>query len=96
MAYFVTGATGFIGRRLVERLLEQRQGKVYVLVRESSAGKLDELTAQWSAVAGPSAAERVVPVVGDLRRRCWASSRSRSASCAARSRTSSTWPRCKT
>ena len=34
MAYFVTGATGFIGRRLVERLLEKRQGKVYVLVRE--------------------------------------------------------------
>ena len=35
MAYFVTGATGFIGRRLVERLLDKRQGKVYVLVRES-------------------------------------------------------------
>jgi len=31
MAYFVTGATGFIGRRLVERLLENRQGKVYVI-----------------------------------------------------------------
>jgi thioester reductase-like protein len=68
MAYFVTGATGFIGRRLVERLLEQRQGRVYVLVRETSAAKLGELISQWGAVAGPSAAERVVPVVGDLRR----------------------------
>ena len=36
MAYFVTGATGFIGRHLVEGLLENRQGKIYVLVRESA------------------------------------------------------------
>ena len=43
MAYFVTGATGFIGRRLVERLLEKRQGDVYVLVRDSSTGRLDDL-----------------------------------------------------
>jgi thioester reductase-like protein len=68
MAYFVTGATGFIGRRLVERLLEQRQGKVYVLVRESSMGRLDELIARWSLAAGASAAERIEPVLGDLRR----------------------------
>src|SRR5712672_2349589 len=68
MAYFVTGATGFIGRRLVERLLEQRQGKVYVLVRESSMGRLDELIARWSLAAGASAAKRIEPVLGDLRR----------------------------
>jgi thioester reductase-like protein len=68
MAYFVTGATGFIGRRLVERLLENRQGKIYVLVRENSKGRLDELVEHWSMVVGPSAAERIVPVVGDLRR----------------------------
>jgi len=42
MAYFVTGATGFIGRHLVDRLLE-RDGDVYVLVREESADKLDSL-----------------------------------------------------
>jgi thioester reductase-like protein/short-subunit dehydrogenase len=68
MAYFVTGATGFIGRRLVEGLLEKRQGKVYVLVRENSQGRLEDLIARWSVVAGASAATRVVPVLGDLRR----------------------------
>jgi uncharacterized protein YbjT (DUF2867 family) len=30
MAYFVTGATGFIGRHLVQRLLE-RDGDIHVL-----------------------------------------------------------------
>jgi thioester reductase-like protein len=68
MAYFVTGATGFIGRRLVERLLENRQGKIHVLVREGSKGRLDDLVERWGVVAGPAAADRVVPVFGDLRR----------------------------
>jgi thioester reductase-like protein len=68
MAYFVTGATGFIGRRLVERLLDQRQGKVYVLVRESSLQRLDDMIAHWSMTVGASAAKRVEPVLGDLRR----------------------------
>ena len=68
MAYFVTGATGFIGRRLVERLLDKRQGKVYVLVRESSLERLDDLIEHWSAAAGASAAKRIEPVIGDLRR----------------------------
>ncbi|MBB4664480.1 SDR family oxidoreductase [Conexibacter arvalis] len=56
MTYFVTGATGFIGRHLVERLLE-RDGDVYVLVR---AGSVDALNARWGAEP------RVKPVVGDL------------------------------
>jgi thioester reductase-like protein len=68
MAYFVTGATGFIGRRLIERLLEKRQGKVYVLVRAGSTGRLDDLIERWKAVAGASAGKRVQPVIGDLRR----------------------------
>jgi thioester reductase-like protein len=68
MAYFVTGATGFIGRRLVEGLLTKRQGDVYVLVREGSKGRLDDLIERWGVVAGTSAAKRVKPVVGDLRR----------------------------
>jgi thioester reductase-like protein len=68
MAYFVTGATGFIGRRLVERLLEKRQGKVYVLVRESSISRIDDLIERWSVSVGPSAKDRIEPVVGDLRK----------------------------
>src|SRR5919106_5675816 len=55
MTYFVTGATGFIGRHLVERLLE-REGDIHVLVREGSADKL----ARWRGQ------ERVKPVFGDL------------------------------
>ena len=60
MSYFVTGATGFIGRHLVERLLE-REGDIHVLVREGSREKLDALRAGW----GPGA-DRVKPIVGDL------------------------------
>ena len=58
-SYFVTGATGFIGRHLVERLLE-REGDVHVLVRESSRERLDALIERWGA------GDRVKPVVGDL------------------------------
>ena len=61
MAYFITGATGFIGRHLVARLLE-RDGDIYVLVREESTDKLDSLIEKW----GPEAKERVRPVTGDL------------------------------
>jgi thioester reductase-like protein len=61
MAYFVTGATGFIGRHLVERLLE-RGGDIHVLVREGSQDRLNALVERW----GDDAATRVKPVVGDL------------------------------
>jgi thioester reductase-like protein len=61
MTYFVTGATGFIGRHLVERLLE-RDGDIHVLVREGSQERLARLAQRW----GPGAAERIKPVVGDL------------------------------
>src|SRR5207244_4312853 len=63
MSYFVTGATGFIGRNLVELLLE-REGTIYVLVREGSKGRLEELRSRWAADP-----EQVVPVVGDLSQR---------------------------
>jgi thioester reductase-like protein len=66
MAYFVTGATGFIGRRLVERLLE-RKGKIHVLVREDSLARLDDLMDQWETVGGSAASKRIHPVTGDLR-----------------------------
>ena len=59
MSYFVTGATGFIGRHLVERLLE-REGDIHVLVREGSREKLDELIGSWGA------GDRIKPVIGDL------------------------------
>jgi NAD(P)-dependent dehydrogenase (short-subunit alcohol dehydrogenase family) len=58
--YFVTGATGFIGRNLVQRLL-QREGTVYTLVRSGSRGRLEELRTAF----GPDGA-RVVPISGDL------------------------------
>ncbi|HEY1539197.1 MAG TPA: SDR family oxidoreductase [Solirubrobacteraceae bacterium] len=62
MTYFVTGATGFIGRHLVQRLLE-RDGDIHVLVRDGSQERLRRLVTRW----GPAAADRVKPVVGDLR-----------------------------
>src|SRR3981081_1421814 len=68
MAYFVTGATGFIGRRLVERLLEKSQGKVYVLVREPSLARPDDLIQGRTRAGGCSAAGRIEPVIGDLRK----------------------------
>jgi NAD(P)-dependent dehydrogenase (short-subunit alcohol dehydrogenase family) len=58
--YFVTGATGFIGRNLVQRLL-QREGTVYALVRAGSRGRLEEQRTAWGADGA-----RVVPVAGDL------------------------------
>lgn len=61
MSYFVTGATGFIGRYLVQELLANREGEIYLLCRESSRGRLDALIAQWGG------SSRLVPVVGDLR-----------------------------
>ena len=64
MGYFVTGATGFIGRNLIELLLE-REGTVYVLVREGSKGRLSELRARWGADE-----DRVVGIVGDLSQPC--------------------------
>src|SRR4051812_41553737 len=59
MNYFVTGATGFIGRHLVEELLK-REGTIYALVREGSRGRLDELGEKLDA------GDRLKPVVGDL------------------------------
>jgi NAD(P)-dependent dehydrogenase (short-subunit alcohol dehydrogenase family) len=64
MNYFVTGATGFIGKRLVKKLLERKGAKVYFLIRKESAGKAAALRDYW----GVSAA-RAIPVHGDLTRK---------------------------
>ena len=61
MQYFVTGATGFIGKRLVKKLLERKGSVVHFLIRKESEGKVADLRQYW----GVSAA-RVVPVFGDL------------------------------
>jgi NAD(P)-dependent dehydrogenase (short-subunit alcohol dehydrogenase family) len=60
MAYFVTGATGFIGRFLVANLLKRGE-PVYVLVRRSSLKKLAAQRQEWGADD-----KQVIAVVGDL------------------------------
>src|SRR3954447_1962568 len=60
MEYFVTGATGFIGRFLMAQLL-QREGTIYALCRASSLDKLDDLRERLGTDD-----QRVVAVVGDL------------------------------
>ncbi len=61
MQYFVTGATGFIGKRLVNKLLERKGSVVYFLIRQESESKVRALREYWGASAA-----RVVPVFGDL------------------------------
>lgn len=61
MKYFVTGATGFIGKRLVKKLLERKGAVVHFLIRKESADKVADLRSFWGV--GPA---RAVPVFGDL------------------------------
>ena len=61
MRYFVTGATGFIGKRLVKALFARKGASVHFLVRPGSEGKLAALYDYW----GVSKA-RAVPITGDL------------------------------
>ena len=65
MQYFVTGATGFIGKRLVKKLLERKGAVVHFLIRKESEGKVSALRDFWGLKDAKSAA-RAVPVFGDL------------------------------
>ena len=59
MRYVVTGGTGFIGRRVVARLLDTRpDAQVWILVRRESLGRFEHLAAEWG--------DRAKPLVGDL------------------------------
>lgn len=61
MHYFVTGATGFIGRRLVKKLLQRKGTVVSFLLRRESEDKVAALREYWGVGAA-----RAVPVFGDL------------------------------
>ncbi|MDT7516812.1 SDR family oxidoreductase [Rhodoferax mekongensis] len=65
MRYFVTGATGFIGKRLVKKLLQRKGATVHFLIRKESEDKVAGLREYWG-LADAKAASRVVPVFGDL------------------------------
>ena len=62
MHYFVTGASGFIGKRLVRKLLAATGNVVWFLMREESRDKLAPLLAFWGETASEA-----IPVFGDIR-----------------------------
>lgn len=61
MHYFVTGATGFIGRRLVKALLARKGAVVHFLIRAESADRAQELLEYWGVDK-----TRAIAVPGDL------------------------------
>ncbi len=61
MQYFITGATGFIGRRLVRKLLERDGSVIFFLIRESEKDLVEQLHEFWGCDSS-----RAIPVVGDL------------------------------
>lgn len=62
MHYFVTGATGFIGKRLVKKLLSKKENTVYFLVRKQSLDKVAALLKYWDV-----SKTRAIAIGGDLR-----------------------------
>ena len=61
MSAFVTGGTGFIGKRLVRRLLQRDKGLVYVLVYKPTPELSAGLKEFWGADA-----DRVTLIEGDI------------------------------
>ena len=60
MSYFVTGATGFVGRHLLEKLFA-RSGHIYLLVRSGSKNKLKKMLEDMDAPM-----KRIDMITGDL------------------------------
>ncbi len=63
MAYFITGASGFIGKRLVKKLLDEQRGLIYVLTRSASKKRMNALIKEWGAE------KRIIPLTGDLEKK---------------------------
>ncbi len=61
MIYFITGASGFIGKRLVARILENKDATVYFLTRDKSPERIDALYSYWKTDKS-----RAIPIQGDL------------------------------
>ncbi len=61
MIYFVTGASGFIGKRLVRTLLSRSPATVYFLMRDPSPMRIEALRKYWH-VSG----KRAIPMQGDI------------------------------
>ena len=61
MKYLITGATGFIGRRFVKKLLARADAEVYAVVREQSREKWDAMQSCFD-----HAGNRLHAVSGDL------------------------------
>ena len=61
MIYFVTGASGFIGKRLVRALLSHPDSTVYFLLRNASPERVARLREYWKTDE-----TRAIPVAGNL------------------------------
>ncbi len=61
MIYFVTGASGFIGKRLVRTLLSRSHTTVYFLMRDPSPARVEALRKYWHV-----SAKRAIPLKGDI------------------------------
>lgn len=61
MIYFITGASGFIGKRLVRRILSRDDGTVYFLIRDASSAHVSKLLDFWNVDE-----TRAIAVKGDV------------------------------
>jgi NAD(P)-dependent dehydrogenase (short-subunit alcohol dehydrogenase family) len=61
MIYLVTGASGFIGKRLVRRLLAHPSATVYFLIRDPAPERIEKLCHFWH-----TSQKRAIPLKGDI------------------------------